>query len=170
MKRILSTWALIILVTAAAAQSKDYTTDVKSVDAIMKAIYDVISGDAATKRDWVRFHNLFASDAKLIPTSKSQDGTIGSRYWTPQEYEEMFTANRTAFFERELYRKTEAYGNIVHVLSTYETKNEIDGDVTNRGINSFQILKGKDRYYIMSIFWSAENDGYPLPDKYLLKQ
>ena len=78
----------------------------------------------------------------------------------------MFIANRTSFYEQELNRVTEEYGNIVHVFSTYETKQEKDGKVTNRGINSFQLLKGKERYHIMNILWSAENDGFPLPQKY----
>lgn len=170
MKRFLSIITLVTLGTVALAQTNDYTEDVASVDAIMAAIYDVISGDADTQRDWARFHYLFAKDAKLIPTGKSQDGSVNYRYWTPKEYQEMFTANRTAFFERELYRKTEAYGNIVHVFSTYETLTTPNGEVTNRGINSFQLLKGKDRYFIMNIFWSSENDGYPLPEKYLQDQ
>ena len=152
------------------AQGKSYTTDVSSVDAIMQAIYDVISGPAEQPRDWDRFRYLFADDAKLIPTKKQENGEVVYRYWSPDEYVKMFTANRAAFFERELYRVMEEYGNIVHVFSTYETKTDPGGPVTNRGINSFQLLKGKDRYYIMTIFWSAENDGFELPDKYLPKK
>ena len=33
--------------------------DVASLDAIMKAVYDAISGDAGVKRDWDRFRSLF---------------------------------------------------------------------------------------------------------------
>ena len=170
MKRFLSVFCLTIITFYSSAQNAEYTTDAKSIDNIIAAIYDVISGDEGTARDWERFHNLFTKDAKLIPTGKSEDGSTTYRYWTPKAYQEMFVANRSAFFERELFRKTEAYGNIVHVFSTYETLDALDGEVTNRGINSFQILKAKDRYYIMNIFWSAENDGFPLPANYLPKQ
>jgi len=149
------------------AQQKDYQEDVASVDAIMHAIYDVISGPADQARDWNRFKNLFTADAKLIPTRKQENGKVTYRYWTPDDYVKMFTANRTAFFEKELSRKTEAYGNIVHVFSTYETRSAQDGPITNRGINSFQLLKDNGRYYIMNIFWSAESDGFELPAKYL---
>ncbi len=34
-------------------------SDVESVDAILKALYDVISGPAGQKRDWDRFRSLF---------------------------------------------------------------------------------------------------------------
>ena len=45
--------------------------DVASVDAIMKVVYDLISGDAGQKRDWDRFRTLFHKDARMIPTGKN---------------------------------------------------------------------------------------------------
>lgn len=168
MKKILLTVFGLLCLISAQGQTTPYQQDVTTIDNIMYAIYDVISGSADEPRDWERFHYLFAKDAKLIPTGKNPaDSTIVYRYWSPEDYQKMFTANRTSFFERELHRETQAFGNIVHVFSTYETKTEKNGPVVNRGINSFQIFKGKDRYYIMNIFWSAESDGYTLPEKYL---
>jgi hypothetical protein len=73
----------------------------------------------------------------------------------------------TGFFERELSRQVEEYGTIAHVFSTYETKDTKNGPVTNRGINSIQLFKDKDRYYIVTIFWCAESMGLSLPSKYL---
>jgi hypothetical protein len=63
----------------------------------------------------------------------------------------------------------ESYGAIVHVFSTYETKEKKDGPVTNRGINSIQLFFNGDRYFVTTIFWSAESMGFPLPEKYLPK-
>ncbi len=160
---------LLLVPVFALAQEKDYTADVSSIDAIIHAIYDVISGSADEPRDWDRFRHLFTADAKLIPTRKQEGGNVIYRYWSPDDYVKVFTTNRSAFFERELGRTTEEYGNIVHVFSTYETRTNKNGPVTNRGINSFQLLKGKDRYYIMNIFWSAESDGFEVPEKYLKK-
>src|SRR5215216_1186711 len=42
--------------------------DVASMDSIIAALYDVISGPAGKKRDWDRFRSLFAPGARLIPT------------------------------------------------------------------------------------------------------
>src|SRR5215469_14094644 len=41
--------------------------DVRSVDAIVGALYDVISGPKGQARDWDRFRSLFLPDARLIP-------------------------------------------------------------------------------------------------------
>ncbi len=159
---------LLILVTAFVKAQNVYTKDVKTIDATIAALYEVISGDPGTPRNWDRFRNLFTPDARLIPTGKSAEGKVTYRTMTPDEYVQLFSARiTTGFFEWELYRVTEEYGTIVHVFSTYETKEKKDGPVTNRGINSIQILKQNDRYAIMNIFWCPESAGFPLPEKYL---
>ena len=154
----------------AQAQTASMANDVKSIDTIIAALYDVISGDPGTPRNWDRFKNLFIPEARLIPTSKNQEGKLGYRMITPDEYVELFSTRITGgFFERELYRKEESYGAIVHVFSTYETKEKKDGPLTNRGINSIQLFFDGDRYFVTNIFWSAESMGFPLPEKYLPK-
>lgn len=62
----------------------------------------------------------------------------------------------------------EHYGTIAHVFSTYESRrNKSDAEPFTRGVNSIQLLKGKDRWFIVSVFWMGESDKYPLPDSYL---
>ena len=160
---------LISLVyTTTWAQGNDYSKDVASVDAIIGALYDVISGEAGEARDWDRFKNLFTADARLIPTSKNQERKISYATLTPTDYTRLFESRvATGFYEKELNRMTDAYGTIVHVFSTYETRESKGGPVTNRGINSIQLLKTHERYYIMNVFWCGENTGFLLPDHYL---
>lgn len=154
--------------STAFAQTKDYSADVQSIDSTIQSLYEVISGEAQAPRDWDRFKNLFATDAKLIPTGKNQEGKFVYRTMTPDDYIKMFTTRvTTGFFERELSNKIETYGTITHVFSTYETKEKKDGAVTNRGINSIQLFYDGTRYYILNIFWCAESLGFPLPDQYL---
>lgn len=140
----------------------------KTVDGIIAALYDVISGEPGTPRDWDRFRNLFQPEARLIPTRKNDTGELILKPLTPEEYIQLFSSRiSTGFFERELHRTSEEYGTLVHAFSTYETKEKKDGPVTNRGINSIQLFKDKNRYYVVNIFWCAESMGFPLPAKYL---
>src|SRR5262249_43020083 len=60
--------------------------DVSSMDAILKAVYDVISGPAGQKRDWDRFRSLFYEGARLIPATKPADGPPRARVMTPDDY------------------------------------------------------------------------------------
>ncbi len=141
-----------------------YTKDVSTEKAIIDALYEVISGEPGEARDWERFKYLFAKDAFLIPTNKSTEGVFGYRKMTPDEYINFFSTRiKTGFFEKELKHELVSFGTIAHVFSTYETKETKNGPVTNRGINSIQLFKDQNRYYIMNIFWCAESLGFTLP-------
>ena len=56
--------------------------DVASIDAIMKAVYDVISGDAGQKRDWDRFRSLFYKDAAADSVRQKSDDRRNRRTFT----------------------------------------------------------------------------------------
>ena len=144
--------------------------DVASVDAILASLYDVISGPAGQKRDWTRFHSLFIPGARLIPTGKRQDGNVGHRVLTPQEYQQSSGAmlEERGFFENEIGRVTETFGNITHAFSTYESRaKKEDPQPFSRGINSIQLLNDGKRWWVVSIFWDSERPGNSIPSKYL---
>lgn len=170
MKTFLLFVVLVAFATGSLAQTKDYSKDVASVDAIIAALYEVISGDPGAARDWDRFRNLFKPETRLMPTRKNPQGELTLQALTPEDYVQLFNSRvATGFFERELHRVTEQYGTVTHAFSTYETKEKKDGPVTNRGINSIQIFHDGKRYYVINIFWCAESMGFPLPEKYLAK-
>ncbi len=156
----------------AQARPADYSNDTKDINSTLIALYEVISGGPGEPRDWERFLNLFTVDAKLIPTGAGRNDGKGYDYWTPQMYRDSFVANRSdiGFYEVELNRVVEQFGAIAHVWSTYETREFKDGPQTNRGINSIQLLKMNDRWYVVNIYWSAENDGFTLPPAYIIRR
>jgi hypothetical protein len=144
--------------------------DVASVDSIIAAVYDVISGPAGKKRDWDRMKSLFIPGARLIPTGARQTGGYGSRVLTVDEYAERASGffEKEGFYEREAARKTEEFGQIVHVFSTYESRHAPgDAKPFQRGINSIQLMNDGTRWWIVTIFWQGEDEKHPLPEKYL---
>lgn len=145
--------------------------DVASIDAIVKAVYEVISGDAGVKRDWNRFRSLFYAGAKMFPTSKNaQTKKAGGRFITPEEYIELSGPylEKEGFHEREIARRVEQYGNIAHVFTTYEAKHKLsDEKPFMRGINSIQLLNDGTRWWVVTIAWSPETSDTPLPEKYM---
>lgn len=148
----------------ATVQSTKYAKDVSTENNIIAALYNVICGAPGEARDWERFKYLFGKDAKLIPTGKNPNGGYQYRTMTPDEYITMFSTRiKTGFFEKELKRETVSFGTVVHAFSTYETRETENGPSTNRGINSIQLFKDQDRYYIVNIFWCAESMGFTLP-------
>lgn len=145
--------------------------DVASIDSIMKAVYDVISGDKGQKRDWDRFRSLFHADAKLIPSGKNQQtGVQGARYMTPDDYATRSgpLLEQNGFHERELARHIDQFGNIAQVFSTYHAfRNKDDKEPFMRGINSFQLMNDGKRWWVINIFWQQESPDNKIPEKYL---
>jgi len=146
-------------------------SDVESVDAILKALYDVISGPAGAQRDWDRFRSLLVPNARLIPTRSRPDGGAEAIVWSADDYVRTAGAGlqRSGFFEREISRRTESYGNILHAFSTYESRRTADlkEKPFARGINSIQLLKDGNRWWVVTIFWDSERPGNEIPAKYL---
>jgi hypothetical protein len=144
-------------------------SDVSSPEAILNAVYSVISGPQGQPRDWDRMRSLFIPDARLIPTLPAA-GHADAVALTIDGYIARTTA-RTAsagFYEHSVHNETEQFGNIVQVWSTYESRHApTDATPFARGINSFQLLKDGDRYWIVNIFWDAESPGHPIPAQYL---
>ncbi len=144
--------------------------DVASMDAIMKAVYDVISGDAGQKRDWDRFRSLFHRDARLIPAGKNKEGVTGARAFTPEEYIARSSPfmEKEGFYEREIARRADVYGSVAQVFSTYESLHKKDDKQPfARGINSFQLLNDGTRWWIITIYWQGESPENPIPKDYL---
>jgi hypothetical protein len=144
--------------------------DVESIDAIMNALYDVISGPAGQTRNWNRMRSLFLPEAKMVATGTSQTGEIVKRVMTVEDYITRNGPNleKNGFFEQEIFRKQEVYGKIAHCFSTYAAKRTIDDkEPFMRGINSIQLYNDGKRWWILSIFWQSENKDTPLPKEYL---
>lgn len=172
--RALAAIAATTLLLAAPARAQTQPAadpaDVASIDAIMHAIYDVISGPVGQARNWDRWHSLFMPGARLIPTGKGPDGVVRSRVMSAAEY---VSSNgdglsSVGFMEIEIARRVEQFGNIAHVFSTYESKFTRNGEpATDRGINSVQLINDGSRWWVYTIMWDAERPDNPIPAKYL---
>lgn len=144
--------------------------DVASEEAIVKALYDVISGAAGTARNWDRMRSIFHPEAKLIPVGRAQDGSYRIRVMTLADWiagAEPYFA-REGFFERELAHRSEAFGQMVHRFSTYDSRHSAsDTAAFARGINSIQLFNDGRRWWVMNIMWDAERPGLTLLAEYL---
>jgi hypothetical protein len=106
----------------------------------------------------------------MIATSKWPSGEHRRRSMTLEDY---ISASgpfleKKGFFENEIGRKTEQYGNIVQVFSTYESRNtKEDAKPFMRGINSFQLWNDGKRWWVINILWESETSETPIPEKYI---
>ncbi|UXX79698.1 hypothetical protein N7E81_01050 [Reichenbachiella carrageenanivorans] len=146
-----------------------YAQDVTSEDAIVNAVYETISGPKGERRNWDRMRYLMAPGARFIPTRPSTEGKRVPCFLTLDEFiaqgDEWLMEN--GFFESEISRRSETFGLITHVWSTYASRWIPDEEPFARGINSLQLMNDGERWWIINLYWAAETEENPLPKKYL---
>ncbi len=137
-----------------------YSKDVATMDAIIETMYAVISGPAGQKRNWDRFRSLFLPEAHLILAVTRKGEMPRARVLDVDGYlrrtQPIF--EQESFWEKEVGRKTQTFGNIAHVFSKYESRRAKNGKAFQRGINSIQLFQDGARWWIASVMWMTERE------------
>lgn len=108
--------------------------------------------------------------ARLIRIGSDKAGGFSAAVLTPDDYVtragKYFETN--GFFEREIARKGEAFGNMQQIFSTYESRHDAsDAAPFVRGINSVLLFNDGKRWRILTIAWQEESQDLKLPAEYL---
>ena len=142
--------------------------DVRSIDAIIRALYEAVSFAGGAGPDVARLRGLVDPRCRLIKVladGRHLDGDVDGYVATVAA---RIAGGLRAFEERELFRRTEVYGGIAHVFTTYEARSaSAEGERSVRGINSVQLRNDGQRWWLLSIFWTDEEEGSPIPGAYL---
>ena len=143
--------------------------DVKTIDAVINAYYEVISGPAGQPRQWARDRSLYIEGVRFVSAVDDKQGRPQPEINTHQQFVDRTNEVLVArgFYEKEIHRVTERFGNIAHVFSTYESRIKQDGPVIARGINSIELFWDDERWWIASAIWDDERPGKPIPAEYL---
>lgn len=139
--------------------------DLKTLDGFVKAMYSTISGPAGQKRDPELQRSLFMPGARLAAVVRSPKGSLRMVNMDVEMYiKNSFPYMEShGFFEQEVARKVEQYGNVAQVFSTYESREKADGPIMDKGVNSFQLLFDGVRWWCTGCAWADEDPGKPLP-------
>ena len=131
--------------------------DVSTPEAIINAVYELISGNAGEPRDWSRLKTLYFPDARLIPFEAAPDGKAVPNVMTIDQ----FIETRSRFFETESFFEWETdssmyvRGSMAHVWSSYEAGRTLHGPLIRRGVNSIQRWNDGSRWWILTAAWDA---------------
>lgn len=132
-------------------------SDVSTLDGILHANYEVLSGPAGQPRDWERYRTLFIDSARLMPIVAVPGAKPRVRQLTLEDYirrvEPIFAVED--FWERETSRQAEISGRVAHVLSMYESLRDPQGPAFDRGANSMQLFYDDTRWWIVSVMWNT---------------
>jgi hypothetical protein len=139
--------------------------DVSSIEGIVKASYETISGGVGVARQWGRDRTLFAPSVRYISLSKNKAGEAQARTSDYQEYldESDDFLVKQGFTEVELGHEIKRFGNVATVLSSYEGKAQSTGKVLTRGVNIFSLYFDGKRWWIQTMLWDEEGPENPIP-------
>jgi hypothetical protein len=148
--------------------------DAASVEAIVSALYASVSHGPDASPDFDRMRRIFLYVGMLVPPkTPGTDFRAMDVDQFAERYEKSVAARKekgepaTGFFERELARRTDCFGNICQVFSTYESRHSpADATPFQRGINSIQLLRDGNRWWIASVVWDTERPDNPIPAPY----
>ena len=149
--------------------------DAASVDAILSALYGSVSHAADARPDFDRMRKIFLYVGMLVPPKAPGADFRPMDVDQFAERVEKAAVTRkekgeapTGFFEREIARRTDCFGDVCQVFSTYESRHApSDAAPFQRGINSIQLLRDGNRWWIASVVWDAERPDNPIPAQYL---
>lgn len=172
--------ALLLALSAAAfaqpapRRVPDAPADAASVDAAVAALYASVSHGADREPDFERMRTIFLYTGMLIPPKGSSPEYVALDVdQFAERVRKGIQARKgkgeaTGFFEKEIARRTDCFGNVCQVFSTYESRYAAtDPKPFQRGINSIQLLRDGRRWWIASVAWDAERPDNPIPPEYL---
>ena len=145
------------------------TEDVSTIDGIVKASYEAISGGVGVPRNWGRDRTLFDPESRSVAVEVDpKTGAITTKAKSEQDFADEADASmvKNGFTERELAHVVKRYGNVATVLSSYEGKTAA-GKIVSRGVNIFQLYFDTKRWWILSMVWDEERPGNPIPPELL---
>lgn len=144
------------------------SADVNSIEGIVRAYYEVISGPAGTPRQWRRDSTLYMPAATFVAMDV-KDGTPIASVMTPEEFRQRTNASfvKNGFFETEIGSRIERFGNVAQVRSAYETRQVYGGPITGRGVNYLMVYWDGRRWWIAGAVWDDEREGTVLPEAWV---
>lgn len=174
---LLTTAAVVLTISAAKApphpipghSPQSHPEHVRTVEQIVAAFYETVSGPKGQTRDWDRYRDLFFPEARLS-VARSAHGTGVVSSFTIDEYvkSESSYIEKSGYFERAASMKVQRFGQIAHVLSVYESRRAAEDEMPySRGVNSIQLVESGGRWWISSVLWQRETEDLSIPEEFL---
>jgi len=156
----------MIFTTNALAQSSNFCSAkapsfASDLNAIVPALYDIVSGDAGSEKNWSLMQSLFVEGAIITPVfHENQQPTTN-----PMSVDNFIELNKKVskninFYESEVKSRVFQYGHMATILSHYESRNKIGAKPYSEGVNSFQLLNDGNTWCVVSVTWDSDKGGH----------
>jgi len=132
-------------------------SDVSSPEALVSAVYDVLSGRANEPRDWGRFRTLYAPGALLVPVRVAPDGSAVPDVCTVDRFIETRTVYLSAadFYETGTSYEEQRFGPVASVISGYESRRDPGEPPFAVGTNCIHCYFDGVRWWTTHVTWQS---------------
>ena len=134
------------------------------LDAVITEMYASICFEEGQRPDWSRQIAIFAPGARMVRVTDEGVFEFDLDSYRVNLEAMIDSGAMPSFWEREIWRETRQFGEVAHVLSAYETRRSRDGEVVNRGVNSIQLFRRGDQWWISAMLWRREGASVRIPD------
>jgi hypothetical protein len=135
-----------------------------NIDALVAEMYDSVCFEPGERPDWSRQANIFAPGARLVRVN--DDGVFEfdlDSYRT--NFESMIDSGAMpSFWEAEIWRESRELGDVAHILSAYEARRSRGGEFLHRGVNSIQMFRRRERWWISAMIWRRDGANWQVAD------
>ena len=150
--------ATLLTGSEALGQPAAASDDVATIEGIMAAYYDVVSGPAGERADAARDSSLHHPEAWIAIAGTNADGEPTVNVLTLADYYGTNPPRAQGFFEWETSRDVRRSGNIAHVWSSYASARTPGGEPFDTGVNAVTLWYDGTRWWIMNWMFDRSAD------------
>jgi len=156
MKRTIAILVGCVLASAPlVAQTSARPADVGTIDGLMKAYYEVVSGPVGERSDLERDRSLHHPEAWIAIAGANESGDPMVNVMTVDGFHGDNAPRQTAFWEWETDRVERRSGNMVSVWSSYAASETENGEPHTVGVNTLTLFWDGARWWIMNWMFDA---------------
>ena len=156
--RILATFLIALFLAIPSLAQEADPADVESIDAIMKAYYEVVSGPAGESGDYERDKTLHHPGAWIAIAGEDAEGNPCGRRLPLEEFYGDTQPRELPFWEYELEREVLRHGNMAHVWSRYASSREPNGEPYTTGVNTITLWHDGARWWVMGWMFDTSEE------------
>lgn len=131
--------------------------DVSTLDGIIQAYYEVVSGPAGSVADTARDRSLHHPDAWVAISGLDKTGKPQVRVMSLKQFHGDNPPRTAGFWERETHREVQRAGNMAQVWSHKAISRTQGGEPFMQGVNNITLFHDGQRWWIMG--WMIDNTG-----------
>lgn len=125
-----------------------------AIVAVLKRLYAVISFEEGDEPDWDGLKNVFSEHARITRVTPEGTDHLDPKSFLAMTQDLLELGAYTSFFEVEVARRIDRFGDVAQVWSHYETRrNRAAKEPLGRGVNSIQLIREQDTWRVLGLLW-----------------